>query len=238
VSPLAFVQWGEFIVLSPLAHPFASQSTTGLATHHAKHEANKPGEAKTKTQDRALKAMGVVKRIARIDQKAADLALVNWLISHYHPLLTTEEPEFRTFCKELNPEYTPPSVETIKDRIGRLNQACNVLVRSVRVFLSDCCAQISKYLENNCETASFSSDGWTSRAGVSFTSVLVHAISKDFKLVSFCLAVEEIDGGSFWTRCVLLIAYSRVTHRRCFTRAVPRRVQIVRHQRQSHTWRG
>ena len=76
----------------------------------------------------------MVKKIARVDQKMADLALVKWLVTNYHPLRTTEEKEFRAFCRELNPEYKAPSVELIKDRIERLNKACKDAVR--RVFSS------------------------------------------------------------------------------------------------------
>jgi len=59
----------------------------------------------------------------------ADLALVKWLVTNYHPLRTCEEQEFREFCRELNPEYVAPGVELIKDRIDRLNHACKIKVR-------------------------------------------------------------------------------------------------------------
>jgi len=187
------------------------QTTDTLTKHHDKHAAASIPEAKAAAhaaaKQKGLAALGVVKKIARINQKMADLALVKWLVSNYHPLLTTEEADFRAFCRELNPEYTPPSVETLKDRIGRLNAAANQKVRKFSPFFCLTLTQIKEFLAERCETASFSSDGWTSKAGVSFTAVLLHCITTDFEVVTFCLAVKELEGA------LLCIAHFHVCHR-------------------------
>jgi len=67
--------------------------------------------------------------------------------------------------------------------------------------------QIKKYLKEKCQTASFSSDGWTSRAGVSFTSIMLHLIDAKFNFVTFCLAVKEIEGVLVQHEVLLIFVY-------------------------------
>jgi hypothetical protein len=112
---------------------FFLQSTTVHVKHHDAHEKDKPLSSAAAAKAKAFKVFGIVKQIARVDQRQADMALVKWLVCNYHPLRTTEEPDFKAFCKELNASYEPPAVETVKERISRLNRACNLKVRSFQL---------------------------------------------------------------------------------------------------------
>lgn len=114
-------------------------------------------------------------RLASITRK-----LIIFLVLGLKPLTTVLAPSFRDFCAELDPNYEPPGVDTVRDMILGLYIKVKHVVR--------------EQVHSEALSLAFGTDTWTSMAKLGYMAVSGHYLREDFTLITFCASYCNLKG--------------------------------------------
>jgi hypothetical protein len=112
-------------------------------------------------------------------QKELKKITAEWLITDSLPFNVVNKKGYLKMMKTIDPAFNPPSSKSIKS--------------SLAVAYNKGVLQLKELLSRTCETASITTDLWTSRSNDGYIGVTLHWLSPDFEVYDAILAVEKIE---------------------------------------------
>ena len=111
--------------------------------------------------------------------KTATSMLADWICVHNRPFKIVEDEGFKAALKFIQPEYEPPSADTIASYIDkRYNEEKTKLIEELKEI----------------DFVAVTTDGGSSTNATSFQDLNVHYFDEDLQLKSSILTVQEIKG--------------------------------------------
>lgn len=165
--------------LTPLN--FERQTPTPIEINVDEHSDEQPS---TSTQVRAINQQHQITQFFNRPppirkQQHIDNLVLKMIAKGHHPFRLVEEPDFKKLIQEVStcPGYTLPSRKTLSN---------SLLLSTHAKILEDV-----KIKVKSATAVCLTTDGWTSRANISYVAVTAHFINNDTQLTSYLLSCSE-----------------------------------------------
>jgi hypothetical protein len=111
-------------------------------------------------------------------QKELRNSVCDWIVTDGIPFNKVNGNGFRRMMKKVNPQFQPPCYQTFKQDLGLRYQTANKLMKDI--------------LNSTCDTASITTDLWTSCAQNGYIGITLHYLTNQMELRDILLCIEPI----------------------------------------------